>query len=145
MPTKYFPAGALANASPAGSTSGPTLGAGGPSVIPEMTATVTVMGGNVRLQYDGSHSFLDGDQWTIALYRDGVLIAGTDRPLAFATSQGALDPTGSMTVLISISWTITMETPGSHTYDVRWTRTAGTARAVTTKRKFSVVETTAWM
>jgi hypothetical protein len=109
-----------------------------------MTSTVVVVGGNVRVQFDGSFNFLNNDQWTIGLYRDGTLIASTDRPLSFATSQGALDPTGSMTVVISISAVIPLETPGSRTYDVRWTRTAGTARATLTKRKLSVSETTAF-
>ncbi len=126
-----------------GSTSGPTTGSSTPSVIPEMTTTVIVVGGNVGVEFDGSFVFNSGDSFDIAIYRDGVIVSGSTRRMSFTDSQGALDPSGGMTVIGITYALISMETPGSHVYDVRWSQVNGTARCLTTQRSLEIVETSA--
>src|SRR5689334_6010103 len=112
-----------------GTTASPTYSSATPAVIPEMTVTITATGAHVSLRFDGSFTLLGGDAFDIALYRDGVALAGTARRLAFTDSAGVLDPAGSVTMPAATQTIITNETEGEHTYEARCARAGGTARA----------------
>lgn len=131
-------------ANPSPSTSGPTTTSATPVVVPEMTATVVVAGGNVKIDFSGSFVFAGGTAGTFGLYRDGSLIANSDRAISFTDAQGALDPSGSITLNVALSAMIAAETSGSHTYEARWSRSSGTLTGVTTKRSFIVAEMPFW-
>lgn len=133
---------ALAASQENGSTSAPTYSSAPFAVIPEMMSTVVARGGNVLLSFTGSFAVQSGDDFDFALYRDGSEIAGTRRRIQYTASQGALDPAGVIGGLVgATSALIVAESAGEHTYDVRWSRAAGAARAVATNRNLVVVET----
>jgi hypothetical protein len=129
-----------ARASVIGSTSGPTRTTATFAVLPEMTATISTSGGDVELSFSGSFSFLTGDAFDFALFMDGSEIAGSRRHEAYTSSQGLLDPTGSDTRTVEITFLVQSVTSGSHTFDVRWAQAAGTATAVGTERSFFALE-----
>jgi hypothetical protein len=122
-----------------GTTSGPTTTSATFVVIPEMTLTVTTTGGQLLTLFDGDFNIQGGDDFLIAVFLDGSEVAGTRRELAltFTLTLGVLtlssDQTASNHVLLAAS-------TGSHTVDVRWQRTAGTARANGTQRKLTLIE-----
>jgi hypothetical protein len=123
-----------------GTTANPTYSSGTPAVIPEMSATITASGVHVSMRFEGTFELQDGDAFDVALYRDGVLIEGKTRRLAFNGGVGVLDPAASLVMPVSLQKLILNETEGSHTYNVRWTRISGTARAYDVQRDFAVIE-----
>ena len=123
-----------------GTTSNPTYSSGTPAVLPEMTVTITASGTHVSMRFEGVFTLQDGDAFDIALYRDGVLVAGKTRRLSFDGGVGVLDPAAGLVMPVSLQKLIISETEGSHTYDVRWTRVSGTARAYGVQRDFAVIE-----
>jgi hypothetical protein len=131
---------AAARGTVVGSTSAPTTSSGTPAVIPEMTVTKTTLGGVVLVLFSGSFTLLTGDAGTIALYLDAVLIPGTERSVSYTSSAGALDPAASISASYGVSALLEGVAAGSRIFDVRWSASAGSLRAITTRRSLSVAE-----
>jgi len=123
-----------------GSTSAPTTTSNSYVVIPEMTSTIVTSGGNVLLFFNGSFNVQSDDDFTIGIHQDSVLISDTERRVSFfGGSLLGLTPANMVSAPISIFGIVSPST-GSHTYDVRWKQSAGTARAITTMRQFTTIE-----
>lgn len=136
---KPVPASASAN----GSTSAPTTTSGSFVVIPEMTVTMIVTFGTVSVQFSGCFNLQHNDNWAYAVFVDGVEAAGARRNMNLVMSIGALVTTGSIPGMeASVHHLATGLSAGSHTFDVRWIVTGGTARAVGTQRKIVATEVT---
>lgn len=139
--TRGTPSGSSARGSAVGTTSAPTQGSGTPAVIPEMTLTLTTAGGSLDVNFSMSLDVHSNDSGTIQFYLDTVAIAGTIRTIDYTSSQGALDPAGSIGgYTFALSWRCDSLAAGSHTIDARWARTGGTLRAITTQRMIKAVE-----
>ncbi len=125
-----------------GSTSGPTTTSASFVVIPQMTLTVTTQGGDVRVALGCTFNLQDNDSFDIQLFSDAVAIPGTLRHLEFHGASGllGLNPGSLDGSQASLDTVVTGLSAGSHTFDARWKRTAGTARARTTERQFQVFE-----
>lgn len=125
---------ALARDSTTASTSDPTQASATPAVIPEMTLTVTTVGGDVVLAFDMGLELQDGDAGTIQLYVDGVAVASTLRDMVFNVVAGNVDGSPSIGALVEDL------AAGSHTFDVRWAATAGSMRCNGLQRSLRVFE-----
>lgn len=124
-----------------GTTSAPTQTSGTYAVIPEMTLTVTTHGGNVLVAFDGSFDLQSGDDWLVSIFVDGAQNSASEREAKFfGGSLLGLTPAEVQAVPIGCSALVTGLAAGSHTFDARWRRLAGTARALSTQRQLSVVE-----
>lgn len=125
-----------------GSTVAPTYALAAFAVIPQMTATATFLGGNIDAVFSSSFDVHSGDDFFIAIFLDGVEVAGSRRQLAFTGASGLLGlAPGSLDGIGGTAASLlTGVAAGSHTIDARWSRTAGTARAVGILRSFSVSE-----
>lgn len=121
-----------------GSTSAPTTSSATFVVIPQMTLTMILAGGDVLIHFTGSFSCQEGDTLQIALFVDGVQAAGTLRQLSFNVT-GLLGVGGTAGLTGAVQFIATGLT-GSHTFDCRWLAVSGTARAITTDRKISATE-----
>lgn len=124
-----------------GRTSDPTYGSLAPAVIPEMTLTLTTRGGPVLCWYSGVHEVRDGDNTLYALYADGAVVTGTTRQLRY-TSATILSITPGLLPAATAQThaMLTSLDAGVHTIEARWSRLAGTARAVGTSRRLDCVE-----
>jgi hypothetical protein len=114
-----------------GITSSPTTTSGVGSTVPDMSLTITTQGNKVFLSAmilitcTASSSIQ-----TFAINRDGVQIT---QPFEFnATISGAR---GTITIT-----TIDFPSAASHTYEMIWSTTAGTATAIGTGRQLLAVE-----
>lgn len=130
----------LARGSTVASTSGPSTSSGTPAVIPQMTLTLTTVGGVVLVAFTGTFTLLTADAGTIALYVDGVEVASSNRGIAYVSSAGALDPAASIVANYGFVELLDALAPGSHTFDVRWAATGGSIRGVGIKRHLVVEE-----
>lgn len=126
----------LPSGSAAGSTSAPTTTSASFVVIPEMTATIITLtrGGKLLVTFGCTFNVVALDQFDVELYVDGVAIAGTLRNIT------ALTLALTEQVPMSIQGLTDALTPGSHTVEAKWKRSAGTARARGIERGISVVE-----
>lgn len=140
--TRATQSGSSPRTSAIGTTSAPTKTNSTPAVIPEMTLTFATSGGSVDLDFSCAFDVRDDDAGTIQFYLDTVAIPGTIRNIAFTGASGLLGlAPGSIGGLpVALSWRCDSLAAGSHTFDVRWTRSAGTLRAVTTQRMITAVE-----
>lgn len=124
-----------------GSTSNPTSTNPAFVVIPEMTTTVTTIGGALLVLFDATfHMAGLLDNFNYAIFLDGAEVAGTRRQVAVVLSVtlGVLStdnqqPSSSHALVLAPS-------VGSHTVDVRWAQVGGTARANLDQRKLTVAE-----
>jgi hypothetical protein len=134
---KPVPAMASAN----GSTSAPTTTSGSFVVIPEMTVTLTIPAGSVKVDFSGCFNMQHNDNWAYAMFVDGVEASGTRRNMQLVMSTGALVSVGDHPAMeASTHHLATGLSAGSHTFDVRWFVTGGAARAVGTQRKLIAIE-----
>lgn len=120
-----------ATGSATGSTGGPTKNDSTPSVIPEMTVSITTSGGRVICDFNGAFSFGLGFSGFAAIFLDGTEVTGSRRPLS--NSLTLLGLSGAFSLPIPLrAW----GTPaaGAHTITVQWAATAGTITAVSTQR-----------
>jgi hypothetical protein len=129
-----------AQAQAVGTTSGPTSTNAAFVVIPEMTTTITTIGGSVLVLFDSGFNVQGGDSFNIALFLDGVEVANTRRQitLSFTITLGILtldnqQPASTHSLLTGLA-------AGAHTIDVRWANLAGTNRATLTQRILTVKE-----
>lgn len=116
----------------AGSTSGPTTASGSYVVIPEMTLTLNTNGKNVLIQFSSSFNLQAADGFDFSIHVDGAENVPSKRHMESATAIAAV--VGSTMALI------TGLAAGSHTFDVRWKATAGSARAVGILRSLIITE-----
>lgn len=124
-----------------GSTSAPTTTSGTFAVIAEMTVTITTQGGDVQVTFNGDFNVQNGDSFDIAVFTDTVEQTGTRRHVEFfGGSLLGLTPANIPGIPLSLTAFVTGLAAGSHTFDVRWARTAGTARAFTTQRNIQALE-----
>lgn len=114
-------------------TSAPT-NAGALAVVPEMSVTIATLGGPVLVSAQATLDVRDGDAGSAALYVDGAQIASTLSDVAFAGGVGALDPNASGTQDLSFLDLVVGLAAGSHTFELKWARTAGTLRAIGLER-----------
>jgi len=129
-----------ARATVTGSTANPTSANAAFVVIPEMTLTVTTIGGQLLALFDADfHIAAVADNFNYALFLDGVEIAGTRRQVScnLAVTLGLL--TVDTLAPCSAHALITLAA-GSHTVDTRWAAIGGSARANDTQRKLTVIE-----
>lgn len=124
-----------------GSTATPTTTSATFVVIPEMTVTVVLTSGKALVSFSGDFNMQHNDNWAFAVFVDGVEATGTRRNMNFVSATGLVVTNGSIPGLeASTTHFATGLVPGSHTFDVRWIVTGGTARAVSTQRKIIVME-----
>lgn len=119
-----------------GVTSAPTTTSGTFVVIPEMTLPFTVQGNKQFIMFSGDFTMHNGDDWNFALFLDAVEIANTRRLMQEVDPGGLLGTPGMIpgfptNTAIVLS---TLVVGSSHTVDVRWAVTGGTARATLTQR-----------
>lgn len=123
-----------------GSTSNPTTTSATYVVIPEMTITLLTFR-SVRIDFTGAFNVQSNDDFTLGIHENGTLIPGAEyRVSFFGGSLLGLVPAAITSFPVGLS-ALTTSTPGSNTYDIRWKRTAGTARALLTQRQLIVIET----
>ena len=122
-----------------GSTVDPTTSSATFVQIPEMTTTVTTVGGQLLVMFDCSFRVIGLDSLMYALFIDGVEITGSRRQAAcvFTLSLGLLNIDNQQP---SSAHALVSPSAGSHTVDVRWARIGGVARANDVQRKLTVVE-----
>lgn len=124
-----------------GSTADPTYGSLATAVIPEMTVSLTTRGGPVLCWYSGVHEIRDGDNFLYALYVDGSVATGTARQLRYTSATASGSTAGLLPAATASTHAIlTGLDAGAHTIEARWSRLAGTARAVGTSRRLDCVE-----
>lgn len=125
-----------------GSTSAPTRVAGTFAVIPEMTITMTTSGGDVMVTFNGSFTVNNGDSFDMAIFLDAAEVTGTRRRCDFfgGSLGAALNPANINSFPAGLQALNKPLAAGSHTFDVRWARVAGTARARGTERNLIAVE-----
>lgn len=131
-----------AKASATSSTSAPTTTSATYVVIPEMTVTLIGSGRSVLVNFVGSFNIQNNDDFTIGIHLDSSLLAETEQRISFfgGTLLG-LTPANITAGSISANAIVSGSSAlGSHTYDIRWKRAAGTARAITTQRQFMALE-----
>jgi hypothetical protein len=124
-----------------GTTSSPTSTNAAFVVIPEMTTTVTTIGGDLLCIFDSGFNLLSpNDSFNFALFLDGVEVTGTRRQVTLSVSVtlGLINtdnqqPSGCHAFITGVS-------AGAHTLTARWAVLAGTARANLTQRKLTLVE-----
>ena len=121
-----------------GSTSGPTTTSGTFSLLPEMTITANTNGGDVLLMFQGAFNLQINDDLIISPFVDSVEISTTHR-IRLAIVAGILSSV-EVTMVGSINVLATGLSAGSHTFDIRWLASGGTARAYLTQRVFNIVE-----
>lgn len=139
-PRWITPAGEESN----GTTVDPTSTSASFQVIPEMTITFTSIQLDAHAIFSCTFRMISGDNFDIAIFVDGVEYPGTRRHMQFTgasgvlgLSPGSIDGTSGITHAL-----ISGLSAASHTIDVRWSRSAGTARCVGTQRKLIVKEVT---
>lgn len=125
-----------------GTTSSPTTTSASFVVIPQMTLTITTQGGDVFVDFDCTFNLQDDDSFNIQIFVDGVALEGTLRHLEFHGASGllGLGPGSIDGIAISLYARVQNLSAASHTFDVRWQRSAGTARARLTERQIQVIE-----
>lgn len=106
-----------------------------------MTVTIATTGGDVLVAFSGCFNLQDADSFDVAIFADGSEVASSRQHLEFhggallGLTPAHMDGCPCATVALVGSLAA-----GSHTFTVQWSRTAGTARAVGTNRRLSVVE-----
>lgn len=130
----------FARSTATGSTSDPTSTSATPSLIPEMTLTVATAGAEVWVHFSGSFDVRTGDAGTVQLYVDGSAVASTLRTFKYTSSQGALDPDPVVVADVGFSALVEGLAAGSHTFQVKWTKTTGTLRALGVQRSLQLIE-----
>lgn len=124
-----------------GSTSAPTSTNASFVLIPEMTVTITTQGGDVLVTFTSSFNLQSGDNWDFAIYTDSSLQTGTQRHVEFhGGSLIGLTPATFDGYATCITFLVTGLAAGSHTFEARWSRAAGTARCVGTQRNIVALE-----
>ncbi len=125
----------------AGSTSDPTSTSGTFSVIPQMTVTLSTTRSEVLALFSGTFQVLHDDTWVLAVFLDGSEVTDSRRTVDFFGGVLiGLVPSRLDSIPISIHGLISGLTGGTHTIDVRWSVTGGTARAIGTQRSLICVE-----
>ena len=130
------------SSSAAGVTSGPTTASATYVVVPEMTVSF-VTGGTrpVFVLFQGSFNIRDGDNWFISIFVDGVQVAASEmNNHFFGGSLLGLTPAQINAGFAGCRALVTGLSAASHTFDVRWKVTAGSARAITTERQITAFE-----
>lgn len=129
-----------ASGSAAGSTSAPTTTSATYVVIPEMTTTMTTHGGVVVVSFTGSFDLQSGDSFAVSIFEDGNQVTASELSVQFfGGSLLGLTPAEYQAAPVTCQARIA-SSAGSHTYDARWKRSAGTARAITTQRQLIAAE-----
>lgn len=106
-----------------------------------MTVTITTTGGDVFLAFSCTFNVLGSDSFDVALFANGVEIAGSRRHVEYISALIlAITPGSIPGYTTSIVALVTSVSAAAHTYTARWSRVGGTARAVTTERSLSVLE-----
>lgn len=127
-----------------GSSSGPTTTSASFVTLTDMTRTFTIQEGKRALViFNGTFRVQNGDDFNIALFQNGSEISGTRQQCQFTGASGLLGlAPGAIDALpVSLFAVVAGLTTGtSYTFDVRWKRNAGTARAVGTLRQLTVTE-----
>lgn len=108
-------------------------------VIPEMTLSVTTIGGQLEALFDATFHVFGLDNFNYALFLDGVEVDGTRRQVScnFTLSLGILNIDNQQP---SSNHALLTLAAGPHVIDVRWARLGGTARANGVQRKLTVIE-----
>jgi len=112
-------------------TAGPTTNSASFTVIPEMTQTIAFKGNKAIIIFNGTFQVDTlASLLTLQIFRDGVGVGYQSLVSAPGVSYFFPQP---------ITWE---ETPsaGTHTYDVRWKVSAGTATATGTNRALQITE-----
>lgn len=116
-----------------GSPSATTLSGGTFVVVPDMTTTLTTHGNNILCTFFGIFEYASGvsgsSEVQVALFRDGV-------------QASPVFPAGALFRFpVTFSW-LDQPPAGSHTYDIRWRVTSGTAtfQANGNSRALQIVE-----
>lgn len=117
-----------------GSTSGPTIAVNTYANIPEMTCTLTTVGGNVEINFQGSVSNSAANSTTIF----GVSQGGAAPPAASEIMFG--EPTNNLVFPVAITYLITGLAAGTYTWTIQWKTDSGTATMNTTRRMMSAKE-----
>jgi len=117
-----------------GVTSNPSTSSTTPSVLPEMTATITTRGNKVYISWGiGYRTSTLGGTAFFQVYRDSTAVG----PLIEGASPNNINQNSS----VAASWIDTGASAGSHTYQIQWWTTAGTTTtADLANRAMEVVE-----
>lgn len=106
-----------------------------------MTLTIATTGGDVLVHFSGSFSLNSSDSFDVAIFADGSEVTGSRRHVEQVSAIIALITLGTIPGFpVSTTALVTSVSSASHTYDARWSTTAGTARAITTQRNLSALE-----
>lgn len=116
-----------------GSTANPVYALAAFSVIDEMTSSVTTSGGTMLASFTGTAEIQASDAWAYALFLDGAEVTGSRRHVELAAGGATLRITVAAQALVPAA-------AGVHTVDVRWSRSAGSARMYAAQRALSVIE-----
>lgn len=124
-----------------GTTSAPTSTNASFVVIPEMTLSLTTHGQPAVVIFNGAFNLQNGDAWNAAIYVDGVQNAASLRHTEFfGGSLLGLVPANMPGYTKTLFAFVAGLSSASHTFDVRWAVSAGTARALSTQRTLTVFE-----
>lgn len=124
-----------------GSTADPTSTGAAFAVIPQMTLTLSTTRATVFASFVGTVQVLSADTWVLAIFLDAAEVTGTRQTVNFfGGSLIGLLPARLDSIPVSTQALITGLAGGTHTIDIRWAVTAGTARAVGTQRSLICVE-----
>jgi hypothetical protein len=125
----------------AGATLNPSTTGAAFAVIPEMTVTMTTRVPEVWVSFNGTVEVLDGDDWDVAIFSDGVEVTGTRRNIDFfGGAIVGLAPARIDGFPAGLHALVTGLVSGAHTFDVRWKVNVGTARATGAERSIIAFE-----
>lgn len=125
-----------------GTTTSPSTTSGSYATIPEMTVTFTAQSLSVLVVFMADANLQNGDSWDFAVFLDGSIRSATVRHLEFHGASGllGLSPGSIDGITASIGDLITGLAPGSHTIEIKWKVSAGTARMFDVQRSLIVRE-----
>ncbi len=129
-----------------GTTSSPTTTSASDVLIPEMTKAVTPRSSQtVLVVFTGTFNVQNGDDFEVSLYKDGAEITNTRQRMQFTGASGllGLNPGSVGGASCATTALVTGLSVGvSYTFEARWKRLAGTARAYQSFRRLIVQEIT---
>lgn len=131
----YYNTAPTGRGSVVGTTASPTRSAGTFAAIPEMTTAITTHGGDVQVRFNGSFSFVSGDNWDIALFRGATEIPGTRRTVGFTSTGATIEGQ-----IVTLDVNVPNVPAGTYTISVGWKANAGSGRGVGTQRSLDCIE-----
>lgn len=131
----------FSQASAVGTASSPTTTSAPFVVIPQMTVTIPVVRGTVLVEFTCAFELQNGDDFNFAIFVDSVEEPSSRRRVNVVGTAPLLGTAPAIPGLPGgVHKRITGLAAGSRVVDVRWSVTAGTARAILLARSLSAIE-----